>query len=229
LGVARKALARETCRTRVCLINEPHAGLTTWGGYDGREGSNTDIRAIYIRVGNAIHAIDHAPLIVVEGVQNYKTHAYEGDLRGVAKWPVTLNLPHKVVYSVHSYPAEVSAVPPDYGPKWVERMNSIWGYIVKQKIAPVFIGECDRCDANAGCQSVGGRVCQLCQRHDSRWSGLRSRRGCGLLVPVGLGNQRGPVDAFPGMTAMAPPTPMRRLRCTTTQRQKAVYITRWFN
>lgn len=72
------------------LINEPHSGLTTWGGYDGQEGSNTDIRAMYIRVGNAIHAIDPDPLIIAEGVQNYRKHAYEGDLRGVAKWPVAL-------------------------------------------------------------------------------------------------------------------------------------------
>lgn len=43
---------------------------------------------------------------------------------------------------MHIYPSEVSAVPADYGPQWVERMNSIWGYIVKQKIAPVFVGEC---------------------------------------------------------------------------------------
>ena len=33
------------------LINEPHSGLTTWGGYDGTPDSNTDIRAMYIRVG----------------------------------------------------------------------------------------------------------------------------------------------------------------------------------
>lgn len=124
------------------LINEPHAGLTTWGGYDGVAGSNTDIRAMYIRVGNAIQAIDPRPLIIAEGVQNYKTHAYEGDLRGVAGWPVTLNVPNKVVYSPHVYPAEVSDVPKDYGPQWIERMNSIFGFIVKQNIAPVFIGEC---------------------------------------------------------------------------------------
>lgn len=124
------------------LINEPHSGLTTWGGYDGVAGSSTDIRAMYIRVGNAIHAIDPRPLIIAEGVQNYRAHAYEGDLRGVAGWPVTLNLPNKVIYSPHIYPAEVSDVPKDYGPQWVERMNSLWGFLVKQNIAPVFVGEC---------------------------------------------------------------------------------------
>jgi aryl-phospho-beta-D-glucosidase BglC (GH1 family) len=124
------------------LINEPHSGLTTWGGYDGTPGSNTDIRSMYIRVGNAIHAIDPRPLIIAEGVQNYRARAYEGDLRGVARWPVTLKAPGKVVYSPHVYPAEVSAVPADYGPNWVNRMNSLWGYILKENIAPIFIGEC---------------------------------------------------------------------------------------
>jgi len=124
------------------LINEPHAGLTTWGGYNGKADSNTDIRAMYIRVGNAIHAVDPNPLIIAEGVQNYPAGAYEGDLRGVSQWPVTLKLPNKVVYSPHVYPKEVSDAPGDYGPAWVKRMNSLWGYIFTRKIAPIFVGEC---------------------------------------------------------------------------------------
>ena len=124
------------------LINEPHSGLTTWGGYDGVAGSDTDIRAMYIRVGNAIHAIDPRPLIVAEGVQNYRGKAYEGDLRGVVNYPVTLNLPNKVVYSPHIYPSEVSDVAPDYGPNWVNRMNTIWGFIYRDNLAPIFVGEC---------------------------------------------------------------------------------------
>jgi len=124
------------------LINEPQSGRTTWGGYDGKPDSESDIRAMYIRVGNAIHAIDPRPLIIAEGVQNYRARAYEGDLRGAAKWPVALEEAGKVVYSPHVYPAEVSDVPKDYGPNWVSRMNSLWGYLVKENIAPVFIGEC---------------------------------------------------------------------------------------
>ncbi len=135
------------------LINEPHSGRTTWGGYDGTADSNTDIRAMYMRVGNAIHAIDPKPLIIAEGVQNYRARAYEGDLRGAARWPVTLKQPRKVVYSAHVYPAEVSAVPADYGPSWVERMNSLWGYLVKENNAPVFIGECGDWLATADAQA----------------------------------------------------------------------------
>ena len=97
---------------------------------------------MYIRVGNAIHAVDPRPLIIAEGVQRYNKGAYEGDLRGAVDWPVTLKIPHKVVYSAHVYPAEVSAVPKDYGPRWIDRMNTLWGFLVKQNIAPVFVGEC---------------------------------------------------------------------------------------
>jgi hypothetical protein len=53
-----------------------------------------------------------------------------------------LKIPNKVVYSVHVYPQEVSDVQGGYGPSWIDRMNSIWGFIVKQEIAPVFVGEC---------------------------------------------------------------------------------------
>jgi endoglucanase len=135
------------------LINEPHAGLTTWAGYDGAVGANTDIRAMYIRVGNSIHLIDPRPLIIAEGVQNYGARAYEGDLRGVTDWPVTLNIPDKVVYSPHIYPHEVSDVPADYGSTWIDRMNSLWAFIVKQDIAPVFVGECGDWLASADAQA----------------------------------------------------------------------------
>ena len=56
--------------------------------------------------------------------------------------PVTLKIPNKVVYSAHVYPKEVSDAPGDYGTAWIDRMNSIWGFLVKQDIAPVFVGEC---------------------------------------------------------------------------------------
>ena len=69
------------------LINEPHSGLTTWGGYDGEPDSATDIRTMYIRVGNAIHAIDPRPLIIAEGVQNYRKAAYEATCAAPAAGP----------------------------------------------------------------------------------------------------------------------------------------------
>jgi len=172
------------------LINEPHSGLTTWGGYDGTADSNTDIRAMYIRVGNAIHAIDPKPLIIAEGVQNYRARAYEGDLRGVTRWPVTLKQPRKVVYSPHVYPAEVSAVPADYGPSWVERMNSLWGYLVKENIAPVFIGECGDWLARPDAQAWAAAFVSYVNGEASGGSGVHRGPAGDLVELVELGPQR---------------------------------------
>jgi endoglucanase len=112
------------------LRNEPlnWPGMSVWGG-----GSNRDIRAMYIRVGNAIQAIDSDKLIIVEPPN--------GDCRGVRTDPVTLNVPNKLVYSVHEYPGEISGQKVNFGPALIERMNDYWGWIVSENLAPVFIGE----------------------------------------------------------------------------------------
>jgi endoglucanase len=65
----------------------------TWG-----TGDQTDFAAMYTAVGNLIHQIDPHPLIICEGL------SYAGDLTGVARHPVRLERPRKVVYSMHDYP-----------------------------------------------------------------------------------------------------------------------------
>lgn len=112
------------------LRNEPldWPGMSVWG-----DGSDRDIRAMYIRVGNAIQAVDPAKLIIVELPNNHG--------RGVRTFPVTLNVPGKLVYSVHEYPYEISAEKLDSGPAMIHRMNEEWGWIVNSDLAPVFIGE----------------------------------------------------------------------------------------
>ena len=90
---------------------------------------------------------------------------WSGDLTGVATSPVTLNTPNKVVYSPHEYgsnpgdaygycPASFKTATGDKGyahqwffdPTFPANMPHIWdtewGYIAKQGIAPVWIGEC---------------------------------------------------------------------------------------
>ena len=116
------------------LDNEPHRG--NWGA-----GGPTDIWAMYVDVGNAIGAVDSGALIICEGLQNYRENAPEGDLRPAAAKPVALRIPNKVVYSVHSYPFEISAFAPDSGPPAVDRYEANWGFIARQNIAPVWIGE----------------------------------------------------------------------------------------
>lgn len=107
-------------------LNYPHMSL--WGG-----GSDRDIHAMYIRVGNALQTIDPAKLIVVEPPSS--------DCRGVRRYPVTLDVPNKLVYSVHEYPGEISGQKVSSGPALIDRMNEMWGWIFNEEIAPIFIGE----------------------------------------------------------------------------------------
>jgi endoglucanase len=112
------------------LRNEPlnYRRMSVWG-----DGSDRDIRAMYIRVGNAIQAIDRAKLIVVEPPSS--------DCRGVRKRPITLDVPDKLVYSVHEYPGEISGQKVSSGPALVKRMNEMWGWLINENLAPVFVGE----------------------------------------------------------------------------------------
>ncbi|CAH2599851.1 Glycoside hydrolase family 5 protein [Rhodovastum atsumiense] len=124
------------------LKNEPHTegrpGLPpiNWGG-----GGPTDIHAMYETVGNAIQAVNPDVLIICAGFLDYHRGAPEGDLRYVPSRPVKLRQPNKVVYSVHIYPSEIGGYGVDSGPEAVRRMNTAWGFLVRDNIAPVWIGE----------------------------------------------------------------------------------------
>lgn len=133
------------------LDNEPLAypGMSTWG-----DGSIRDIRRMYSTVGSALEAADPGVLIICEGPQNYNgtftntpgAASPEGDLTMVSTKPVTLRvhgnrIRNKVVYSVHEYPDEIAGYEPDSGPAAIARYNAVWGQVVKDNIAPVWIGE----------------------------------------------------------------------------------------
>jgi len=116
------------------LDNEPHTG--NWG-----KGGPTDIWAMFVEVGDAIGTLNPDVLIICEALQQYRSPAPEGDLRPVAAKPVLLRVPDKVVYSVHAYPFEISGVRPDSGPAAVARYEAGWGFVARQNLAPVWIGE----------------------------------------------------------------------------------------
>jgi endoglucanase len=122
------------------IRNEPCAHTSTpalWGG-----GGPTDIHVMYETVGDALQAVDPGALIICESVINYKINAYEGDLSIVRKLPIVLTIPSKLVYSVHEYPKEVGGYSgPESGPGYIARMNSTWGFLEEDNIAPVWIGE----------------------------------------------------------------------------------------
>lgn len=99
------------------------------------------------RAGNAILAVNPNWLIFVEGIDCYNSDCYwtGGNLEGVQAHPVQLNVANRLVYSVHDYPASV------YNQPWFSAANypanlpgiwdKYWGYIIKENLAPVWVGE----------------------------------------------------------------------------------------
>jgi endoglucanase len=124
------------------LHNEPH-GQATWG--DGNQA--TDWRLAAERAGNAILAVQPNWLIVVEGVEAYNNQFYwwGGNLRGAGANQVRLNVPNRLVYSTHDYPASLYAQTwfsdPTYPANLPGVWDANWGYLVTENTAPVLIGE----------------------------------------------------------------------------------------
>jgi endoglucanase len=135
------------------LHNEPNGdiGHITWG-----DGGPTDIKAMCETVGAAIQSVNSGVLVICEGPEFYSPPpagsgmdpayaAPAGNLTAVASKPVKLPIANKLVYSVHEYPDDISDIArfglAQSGPAYVDRMNHTWGYLVRDNIAPVWIGE----------------------------------------------------------------------------------------
>ena len=125
------------------LHNEP-AGAATWG----RGTAATDWQAAATLGGNAVLASNPNLLIIVEGIENQGDGTstwWGGGLADVGAKPVVLNTPNRVVYSPHDYPASLypqrwfsdPAYPANLPAVW----DKDWGYIQKQGIAPILLGE----------------------------------------------------------------------------------------
>lgn len=125
------------------LHNEPH-GSAQWGSGNPKY----DWKAAAERAGDAILAVNPYVLIIVEGIQQGKNgdaYWWGGTLDLVKKHPVTLKIDHKVVYSPHDYGYGVFKQTWFEDPSFPNNMNSIWddkwGYIAKENIAPIWVGE----------------------------------------------------------------------------------------
>ena len=124
------------------LHNEPH-GPATWGSGNVA----TDWRLAAERAGNAIHAVNPDWLIIVEGVESGPSGNYwwGGNLSAAGEFPVRLSQPGKLVYSPHDYPSTVFNQPWFNSPDYPNNLNAVWdanwGYLFKDNIAPVLIGE----------------------------------------------------------------------------------------
>jgi cellulose 1,4-beta-cellobiosidase len=140
------------------LRNEPHnvAGTpyngngsgATWGTGNAA----TDWRLAAQKAGNAVLAANPNLLILVEGISDYQLPSgtidsdwWGGNLEGAANAPVQLNVPGRLVYSPHDYGPNLfnqtwfnsSTTPASLAATW----DKFWGYLSKQGIAPVMVGE----------------------------------------------------------------------------------------
>jgi endoglucanase len=116
------------------LHNEPHSPAC-WGCGD----TTVDWRLAAERAGNAIHSVNPDLLIIVEGID------WGGNLTRAGQYPVRLNVANRLVYSPHDYPASVAAQPqfddPAYPANLAAFWDGRWGYLRRQGLAPVMLGE----------------------------------------------------------------------------------------
>ena len=123
------------------LHNEPH-GPATWG-----DDSANDWRLAAERAGNAVLAANPDLLIIVEGVEAASSGYYwwGGNLSNAGDAPVRLDVANRLVYSAHDYPASVYQQDyfndPAYPDNLTEIWNENWGYLFRDGIAPVLLGE----------------------------------------------------------------------------------------
>jgi endoglucanase len=141
-----KALAtrylNNTAVIGIDLHNEPH-DPACWGCGD----TTVDWRLAAERAGNAVLSVNPSLLIFVEGVQTFNGTSdwWGGNLAGAAQYPVVLNVANRVVYSPHDYATSVAQQSWFSDPSFPNNMPGIWdgywGYLFKQNIAPVWVGE----------------------------------------------------------------------------------------
>lgn len=127
------------------LVNEPYS--CTWD-----TNATTGIVGAYERCAAAIQAINPNVMILCEGVQD-KSSSYPSGwnswgvlaqgLHGVKTTPVQITYQDKLAYSTHEYINSTYqwAKSANFPNTMIEVWDTMWGYIIKDGIAPVIIGE----------------------------------------------------------------------------------------
>ncbi|HEY9524863.1 MAG TPA: cellulase family glycosylhydrolase [Thermopolyspora sp.] len=144
------------------LHNEPHADGTDPNGTGSCWGCGDTARDWLLaaeRAGNAILSVQPNWLIFVEGVScpsGGNANVWDdipddpcgwwgGNLSKVRDYPVRLNVANRLVYSPHEYATSVFHQTwfddPTYPANMPAIWDSFWGYIYKENIAPIMIGE----------------------------------------------------------------------------------------
>ncbi|WP_235425930.1 glycoside hydrolase family 5 protein [Clavibacter michiganensis] len=127
----------------VDLHNEPN-GPATWG----TGSTTTDWRAAAERGGDAVLAENPNLLVIVEGLDHQVDGSgtwWGGALDWAASAPVGLSVANRVVYSPHEYGSSIYAQPWFSSPDFPSNMSAVWdahwGFLAKEDIAPVLVGE----------------------------------------------------------------------------------------
>ncbi len=141
------------------LHNEPHhvQGNPATGACWGCGNTSTDWRLAAERAGNAILSANSNWLIIVEGVdcfgpggitepaQGADCTWWGGNVTGAQTFPVRLSAANRLVYSAHDYPHEVATQSWFSDPTFPNNMPALWdrwwGYLHKNNVAPVLVGE----------------------------------------------------------------------------------------
>jgi len=164
------------------LQNEPYAA--TWG-----DGGTNDWAAAATTAGNMVLAKNPNWLIVVEGIQTYAGNSYfwGGNLMGVQSHPITLNVSNKLVYSPHDYGPSVANQTWFSASNYPNNLPAIydqyWGYIYKNNVAPIWVGEM------GGAITPNGQVTQTqatgTQQYLTEITSYMATGGTMTTVPVG--------------------------------------------
>jgi endoglucanase len=129
------------------LHNEPH-GQACWGCGD----ASRDWAAAATRAGNAILAVNPKLLILVEGIERQvatqhgtQTTWWGGGLADVRAHPIRLDVANRLVYSPHDYPSSIFPQSWFSDPRYPANLDQVWtanwGYLARDQIAPVLLGE----------------------------------------------------------------------------------------
>src|SRR5262245_18638433 len=148
------------------LFNEPHANNVDPNGDGacwGTGNTTCDWRLASQRIGNAILQVNSNWLIFVEGVSCLPGPGtpntfdsipddpmacdwWGGNLAGAATAPVQLSVANRLVYSPHEYGISVFDrqawfKDPNFPNNLPAVWDHFWGYLAKQNVAPIMVGE----------------------------------------------------------------------------------------
>ncbi|GAA3612138.1 cellulase family glycosylhydrolase [Microlunatus ginsengisoli] len=124
------------------LHNEPHGRACLGCGDPSR-----DWAAAATRAGNAVLAVNPRLLILVEGVEQQRAGGtwWGGGLADARTHPIRLDVEHRLVYSPHDYPASIYPHSWFADPRYPANLDDVWtanwGYLARDQIAPVLLGE----------------------------------------------------------------------------------------